>query len=135
MNTNVSGFFPFLCENPNCQTQYDQAGFIEVLNRRGLVYAECGESIYIGITCEKCNWTTIKSFSKGQQVIDLRRLIIIPDYLQEYEIAQQIIEFESPNIGPENIKARSWGGMAISILHSSRTDSSLSSSGRSISLR
>jgi hypothetical protein len=51
--------FPFVCENPACQQQYDEKGFKGLLTLWGLVYADCGNFIYQGVTCRKCKQTSI----------------------------------------------------------------------------
>lgn len=95
MTNNLKEFFPFVCENRECQTVYEKPKFLEVINLNGMVYAESVDHIYLGLTCVRCNWTTVKPVPMNTQDLDLRNLIIMPDPFSRCEIAQQIIEYET----------------------------------------
>lgn len=79
MISSPDDFFPFRCANPNCSASYERDKFDALTNRRGLIYAECPGQIYLGITCEKCDHTTVKGLQNEQRIIDLRQFIITPN--------------------------------------------------------
>ena len=70
--------FPFNCINPACNREYDIQSFIDAINLRGLIYADCGDTIYQGITCE-CKKPTLIPIPKNNPIVDLRDFIITPN--------------------------------------------------------
>ena len=90
--------FPFVCQNPVCGHQYDVDGFRDVLNLWGLVYADCGDFVYQGITCPQCKKTSLLSFQRNDPLVDLRDLIISPNPDDNMNIREQVIELERGDI-------------------------------------
>jgi len=70
--------FPFTCINPTCKKEYDVEGFIDAVNLRGLIYADCDDTIYQGITCE-CKKPNLLSMPRSKPIVDLRGFIITPN--------------------------------------------------------
>ena len=70
--------FPFTCKNPACNREYDVEDFMNVINLRGLIFADCGDTIYQGITCE-CNKPNLIPVPRNNPIVDLRDFIIIPN--------------------------------------------------------
>ena len=52
--------FPFLCDNSECQHEYDLEGFINVVLFWGFIFQTNDEYSLLGMTCPECNKTTIK---------------------------------------------------------------------------
>jgi hypothetical protein len=86
--------FPFVCENPACQQQYDEKGFKGLLTLWGLVYADCGNFIYQGVTCRKCKQTSIKPLPRDNPLVDLRDFIIVPNLNPAANTWEQFIQRE-----------------------------------------
>lgn len=85
---------PFACQNPACNQQYDAQTFRDVLNLWGLVYADCGDFIYQGITCPRCKKTSIKPAPRNDPIVDLRDFIIVPNANPAANTWEQYIERE-----------------------------------------
>jgi hypothetical protein len=94
MSFDPISLFPFKCQNPECPAVYDEEQFKELYFRRGLVYAECEDHIYIGISCEKCNGTSVTPLPRDQRILDLREFIAMADLSFNREVGQQILEYE-----------------------------------------
>jgi len=90
--------FPFTCQNPACGHQYDVDGFRDVLNLWGLVYADCGDLVYQGITCPKCKKTSLLSLPRNNPLVDLRDFIISPNLFPFMNTCEQVIERERDDI-------------------------------------
>ncbi len=71
--------FPFVCQNPDCGEKYDVEEFRDVLNLWGLVYADCDDWIYQGITCPKCRKTSLIDLPNDKPLVDLSHFIITPN--------------------------------------------------------
>ncbi len=109
--------FPFVCQNPACGHQYDAEGFRDVLNLWGLVYADCGDLIYQGITCPKCKKTSLLHFPKNNPLVDLRDFIIAPNPQVFMNIGEQVIERERGDIKNAVLRFRcipSWDDETVS---------------------
>ncbi len=93
--------FPFVCQNSACGKQYSRKEFVDVLDRRGLVYAELyGEYrdiILQGITCPVCKWTNLIPLPKNQPIVDLRTFIISPNLDRTGNRYEQVIETRNRN--------------------------------------
>ena len=70
--------FPLRCSNTLCRHQYDTDEFVELVKKRGIVYADCGSSIYQGFTCLKCNHTTLFVCNRTNPIVDLKGFILQP---------------------------------------------------------
>jgi len=97
MNNSIlrEDLFPIACVH--CKKQYDVEAFIEAIDLTGLVYADCGDIIFQGITCtdEKCNKTNLWQFPRTNPLVDLRDFIIAPNFVDvRTNIIEQVIERE-----------------------------------------
>ncbi|MDY6839037.1 MAG: hypothetical protein SWH78_13815 [Thermodesulfobacteriota bacterium] len=86
--------FPFICENPECQQAYGQEEFKDLLRLWGVVYADCGNFIYQGITCRKCKKTSLKPLPRDNPLVDLRDFIIVPNSNPAANTWEQFIQRE-----------------------------------------
>ncbi len=119
--------FPFICQNPAyqkpaCQEEYDVEGFIEVLNLWGLVYADCGDEVYQGITCTNCKGTSLLRLPRGNPVVDLREFIITPypddswnTFEQVYEQFRTISSIEGGNDVLKFKSIPAWDSQSVSL--------------------
>jgi hypothetical protein len=96
--------FPFVCENPECEEKYDLEGFKAVLNLWGLVYADCGNFVYQGITCPKCKQTSLKPAPRDNPLVDLRDFIIAPNPNPAANTWEQFIQRERAQDDHEFLK-------------------------------
>ncbi len=85
---------PFLCQNPACGVSYDIEGLKGVLRLWGLIYADCGDFIYQGITCRKCKQTTLRPVPRTNPIVDLRDFIIVPNINPAANTWEQFIQRE-----------------------------------------
>ncbi|MDY6989526.1 MAG: hypothetical protein SWQ30_15880 [Thermodesulfobacteriota bacterium] len=85
---------PFVCENPECQQAYGQEEFKDLLRLWGVVYADCGNFIYQGITCRKCKKTSLKPLPRDNPLVDLRDFIIVPNSNPAANTWEQFIQRE-----------------------------------------
>ncbi|MDY6953994.1 MAG: hypothetical protein SWE60_21020, partial [Thermodesulfobacteriota bacterium] len=86
--------FPFVCENPECNEAYGQEEFKDLLRLWGVVYADCGNFIYQGITCRKCKKTSLKPLPRDNPLVDLRDFIIVPNSNPAANTWEQFIQRE-----------------------------------------
>lgn len=57
----IQELFPFVCESKACDQEYhDAKGFGEIVKLWGMIYFVNGERSLLGLTCPKCNKTTLK---------------------------------------------------------------------------
>jgi hypothetical protein len=86
--------FPFVCENPDCKQAYGEEEFKDLLRLWGVVYADCGNFIYQGITCRKCKKTSLKPLPRDNPLVDLRDFIIVPNSNPAANTWEQFIQRE-----------------------------------------
>jgi transcriptional regulator with PAS, ATPase and Fis domain len=55
-------FFPFKCDNPECDEEYDLEGFIDVALLWGFIYLTDKQHDLFGITCPDCFHTTLRKY-------------------------------------------------------------------------
>lgn len=82
--------FPIQCINPECSQKYNVEDFINVINLCGLIYADCGDTIYQGITCE-CKKPKLIPIPRNNPIVDLRDFIIIPNLFGINNIYEQVM--------------------------------------------
>jgi len=71
---------PIRCSNPKCLHRYDTDLLKELISKRGLIHADCGnEFIYQGISCTKCNHTTLFKSYKNNPLFNLNGFILQPN--------------------------------------------------------
>ncbi len=95
--------FPLECSNPDCTNIYDSDEFIEYLHRRGIVYADCGDKIYQGFSCESCNHTTVISCNRKEPLVDLNSFLLQPTPNSLQNVAEQIYLKKNRNDSDTNL--------------------------------
>ena len=70
--------FPLQCSNLECGISYDTEKFKELILKRGIVFADCGDVIFQGFTCSICNKTTIIKTNREEPLIDCRNFLLQP---------------------------------------------------------
>ena len=110
--------FPFPCQNQECGEQSSVDGFMTVISRYGLVYADSGDVIWQGVNCPKCHKTSIIELPRGNPLVDLRGFIIAPSQNPLNDPFEQVLERERVNDGHDYLKFKSipaWDEEMVSI--------------------
>ncbi|MCK5610037.1 DEAD/DEAH box helicase family protein [Candidatus Pacearchaeota archaeon] len=82
------------CKNDACRYSYDNDELLYLINHYGVVHADCGDSIYQGFSCRRCNHTSLFPFGRNEPLVNLQDFILIPVHHSAQNLSEQIYEIE-----------------------------------------
>lgn len=106
--------FPITCNNPDCLSIYSISKFITLIENRGILFADCGEVIFQGFSCQACNRPMIFRCARTHPIISLSSFILQPplkEWTNLYEQAylDQHNHQNEPNLNYDLIPALKKG--------------------------
>ena len=85
-------FFPVICINPGCKHSHTKEDFIQSIAKKGVIYADCGNTIFQGIHCINCGYPLLIEIPRENPLVDMREFYIMPSHNNFCNIREQLFE-------------------------------------------
>jgi len=88
-------FFPVTCINPECKHSHTKEDFIQSIAKKGLIYADCGDTVFQGIHCINCGYPLLIEIPRANPIVDMREFYIMPSDDNFCNIREQLFELNN----------------------------------------